>query len=200
MNVRSRQEHSYTGYSSHSLRYTFTVRHHEYYYCADGHAVCVFAVITDTAAAYFVSNTTKSTFRTIPIDLRSKSHTHKYHYVSSLSPSFSLRHGISATSCYLHSNCAGITFYYATFARTGLTVGLAERSTSFTPSPPLNMRSKILHNHWLPSASIHFPDRSAPTFDLLTCESGHSNCALNPYSYSIRCVSWNNPVSSSNYE
>jgi len=200
MNIRSRQEHSYTGYSSHSLWYTFTVRHHGDYDCADGHFGCVSTVITDTdVAAYSVSDTTKSTFRAIPIDLRSKSHTHKYHYVSSLSPSFSTYYNLIIYSCLVHSNCVQRPLS-AHFAQTGLTVGLAERSTSFTPSPPLNMRSKILHNHGLSNTSFSFYLTNAQTINPLTCASGHSNCAFNPYSYEVRYIVWSNPASSSNYE
>jgi hypothetical protein len=102
-------------------------------------------------------------------------HTHGYVGIS-VSQSSSSSYADDSTCSSGHSSCiVGVSYSYYTIYGT-ITVTTANRTQSFTPTTPANIKRKI-HQHSLPNALLSWFGINQPYFPSTTsCNAGHSNC------------------------
>jgi hypothetical protein len=175
LNLRRRGEHSYTGYTGQSSS-DVTVYSYTATSCALGHTYCVITGSSSvTAKRLSINTTTKTTNRPIPIDTRSKKHSHMYDKTSyggyagtELSGVVAL-YGMCASG---HSECGGLT---GVTNATSLSISVSTDTITYTPSPPVNIRAKVKHNHSL-QASAYTTETAVPIITPISCPAGHSNC------------------------
>jgi hypothetical protein len=175
LSLRGRGEHSYTGYTSQTTT-DVTVYSYTATSCALGHAYCVITGSSPvTAKRISINTTTKTTKRAIPIDTRSKKHTHTYDktsyggYVGTTISGAVALHGACALG---HSDCGGLT---NVINATSLSISVSTDAVTYTPTPPVNIRAKVKHNHSL-QASAYATETAVPIITPITCPAGHSNC------------------------
>jgi len=175
LNLRRRGEHSYTGYTGQSST-DVTVYSYSATSCDLGHTYCVITGSSPvTAKRLSINTTTKTTNRSIPIDTRSKRHSHTYDKTSyggyagtTISGAVAL-YGLCASG---HSDCAGLT---DVTNATSLSISISVDTVTYTPSPPVNIRAKVKHNHSL-QASAYTTETAVPIITPITCPAGHTNC------------------------
>lgn len=184
MNIRQRQEHNYTGHSSYSNVTRTVISGVDPDSCPSGHSSCVLSSYSTTSvtSTESVSNTTKTTTRATPMNMRSKAHSHNYKKVSvSIGSKSATWHKLSTSTCPSgHSKCIGTytarsRSWYRITSRSFSTVTTAE----WKPSAGFNIRKKISHTHSLSNTKIDIDTAWYPTkFSRSTCGSGHSNCVM----------------------
>jgi hypothetical protein len=205
MNIRAREEHTYSSYESHSTSPgTFWCTYLSD--CASGHTICLEYYTGVSALALSVTNVTRTTSRA-NLNIRSKTHTHNPYSGVTASFSTSLAtypaYALSVTCPAGHSGC--VAFDSSTSQVLLLQGVTASKTTysfpSWSPTAPLNPRTRIKHSHSLDKASIT-TDRKGVFYGNQTCPSGHENCAGAALIYSDYVVNptYAGVTTSSNYE
>jgi hypothetical protein len=205
MNIRAREEHTYSSYESHSTA-PGTFWSNAVGDCASGHTNCTEYYAGQAALSLSVTDGSRTSGRASQ-NIRSKTHTHSpYSGVSAsftTSTSAEQAYSLSATCPAGHSQCILPGFYVGSVTLLqGVTASKTTYSfPSWNPTAPLNPRTRISHNHSLDKASMK-ADRRGVYYGDLTCPSGHERCAGTAIVYSDYVV---NPgyvtnTSSSNYE
>jgi hypothetical protein len=178
-NIRSCNNHSFSGYQSHSVTTSnlSLIPFEDTWYCSSGHFSCVntsgnttVTIVTNVSQ----TTTSKNTSLVPPLNIRSRTHTHSYQGIS-VSQDFAGYYKVkSLTSCDSgHSACfvgAGLATY-STF-----TVSTTNITRSLIPEIPVNIKQKI-HQHSLPDALLGWYQRYGDyVVSYGYCPSGHGNC------------------------
>jgi hypothetical protein len=183
-NIRACNNHSFSGYYSHSkTTRNYTLSPPPYSYCPVGHFACVFSPSTTVTLVTSLNQTTttKSTSLTPPLNIRSKTHTHSYEGIS-VSQGYGQYLGDTLTCDRGHSGCL-----YFIFRRTytDFTVSTTNITRSLTPQTPVNVKQKV-HQHILPDTVLSW---SSETYNYATsignCSYGHTNCVT-----SLTSITW----------
>jgi hypothetical protein len=176
-NIRACNNHTFSGYSSHTKSTTNITAITSVTSCATGHSCCIGSIGTATAlTSISQTTTTRSTSLAYPLNIRSMTHTHSYIGIS-VSQSYSSSYANIITCDSGHSECVMSTapyIYYPIFG--DITVTTASRTQSFTPTAPVNIKRRI-HQHSLPNALLSWSASYQPYYPSTTsCGTGHSNC------------------------
>jgi len=185
MNIRERGEHSYTGHDSYTNNSVNVVSGANPLTCEAGHSACKVDYTTSSfETTQSVSNTTKTTRRALPLNIRSKAHSHSYDKVNVSTDSTDVTyHTYTASNCPDgHTNCVATwEAHGATYYRITSRSFVAETTPEWKPSPGFNIREKISHSHTLNDVIINITTSTVlGSISRLSCGNGHNYCTMWP--------------------
>lgn len=186
MNVRAKEEHDHTYVSSINTSTDVIDTGIDLFRCSAGHSNCLMVPSGSVTyiSGYSENYTNYTTTRVLPVNVRSKRHSHRYRYTTfnhtTQNASGVMRFSRTTTCGLGHSNCVATSSPESITVITGISIASTNNysTVSYSPSTPFNVRAKIKHNHRIDVPS-YFSNPNIYT-NIYDCPELHNLCQAKP--------------------